>query len=91
MDKLDDVKNVMTPEHYNLVESAGYIKLLRKLQDPEWRKRGRDWLNAEAVGHDVYDGSGNKIGHVIDKRNRDLCLEWRSGSGGYRTGPGELH
>ena len=91
VDSLDKVKNVMKKEHYEIVDNAGYVGLIRKLQDPAWRAAGRAWLNAEATGHDVYDEQGNFIEHVIDTRNRDHCFEWKSGSGGRRWGPTTLH
>ena len=92
VNSLDEVKNVMKPEHYNIVDRAGYIGLIRKLQDPEWRRAGREWLDAEATGHDIFDPlTHNKIGHVIDTRNRDHCFDWlKSGSGGPRYGPSVL-
>ena len=91
VDSLDKVKNVMRKDHYEIVENAGYVGLIRKLQDPAWRAIGRAWLDAEATGHDVYDEMGKFVEHVIDTRNRDHCFEWRSGSGGYRRGPTSLH
>ena len=91
VNSLDEVKNVMNPDHYRIVESAGYIALIRKLQDPAWRAAGREWLNAEATGHDVYDELGNFVEHVIDTRNRDHCLDWNcGGSCGPRNGPSVL-
>ncbi|MBE6372617.1 MAG: hypothetical protein E7055_11180 [Lentisphaerae bacterium] len=91
VDSLDKVKNVMKKEHYAIVDNAGYIGLIRKLQDPAWRAIGRAWLDAEATGHDVYDDTGKFVEHVIDSRNRDHCFDWKSGSGGYRRGPTSLH
>ncbi len=91
VDSLDKVRNVMKKEHYEIVDSAGYVGLIRKLQDPAWRAIGRAWLNAEATGHDVYDETGKFVEHVIDSRNRDHCFEWKSGSGGCRRGPTSLH
>lgn len=92
VDSLDKVRSIMDPDHYRIVNDAGYPKDLEKPQDYNWRKAGRDWLNAEATGHDIYDEFGNKIEHVTDTRNRDHCLDWRSGGGSSRrSGPGELH
>ncbi len=91
VDNLDDVRNVMEPEHYKLVEEAGYVALIKKLTNAAWRAGGVNWLQSEATGYDQYDSSGNYIGHVIQSLNRDHCLDWLSGGGGYRTGPGELH
>ena len=90
VNSLDEVKAVMDPEHYRIVENAGYIGLIRKLQDPAWRAAGRAWLNAEATGHDVYDEFGNFVEHVIDTRNRDHCLDWKCGGSGHRNGPSVL-
>ena len=88
VNSLDEVKNVMKPEHYQIVDQAGYIGLIRKLQDPSWRRAGRAWLDQEATGHNVYDEFGRFLYHVIDTRNRDHCLDWPSGgSGGPRAGP----
>ena len=91
VNSLDEVEKVMEPEHFLTVKNAGYIDLIRKLTDPQWRAAGRAWLNSEATGHDVYDSAGNFIEHVVDTVNRDHCLDWKSGSSGFRTGPGELH
>lgn len=88
VDSLDKVKSVMKKEHYELVENAGYVGLIRKLSDPMWRAAGRTWLNAEATGHDVYDESGNFVEHVTDTRNRDHCYDWAgTGPGAPRKGP----
>ncbi|MCI6287196.1 MAG: pilus assembly protein TadG-related protein [Lentisphaeria bacterium] len=90
-DTLEDAQRYMKPEHYQTVKDAGYIDLIRKLADPAWRAEGIRWLNSEATGYDKYDEYGNFIGHVTQTLNRDHCLDWGSGGGGYRTGPGELH
>lgn len=90
-DTLEDAQKYMKPEHYQTVKEAGYIDLIRKLADPAWRAEGIRWLNSEATGYDKYDEYGNFIGHVTQTLNRDHCLDWGSGGGGYRTGPGELH
>ena len=90
-DTLEDAQRYMKPEHYQTVKEAGYIDLIRKLADPAWRAEGIRWLNSEATGYDKYDEYGNFIGHVTQTLNRDHCLDWGSGGGGYRTGPGELH
>ena len=87
VNSLDEVKQVMKPDHYDIVEKAGYIGLIRKLQDPAWRRAGRAWLDAEATGHDVFDEFGNFVEHVIDTRNRDHCFDWPTGGGGPRAGP----
>ena len=87
VDSLDKVKSVMSKQHYQIVENAGYVDLIKKLQDPAWRAAGRAWLNAEATGHDVVDDFGNVVEHVIDTRNRDHCLDWKGGGSGYRAGP----
>lgn len=92
VDNIDDVKNAMTPEHFKVVEEAGFISLLKRLTDPAWRAQGLAWLNAEATGRDLYDSMGNYTGHETLSLNRDHCLDWASGGGGgNRTGPGELH
>ena len=91
VDSLEEVKDAMSSEHYSVVKNAGYIDLIKKLMDPEWRAAGREWLNAEATGHDVFDDEGQKIGHVTDSIHRDHCLDWPSGGSGKRTGPGILH
>ena len=91
VDSLDAVEAVMEPEHYQLVKNAGYIRRIKKLMDPAWRAAGREWLDAEATGHDVYDEFGHFVEHVIDSINRDHCLYWPSGGSGHRSGPGKLH
>ena len=91
VNSLDEVESVMDPEHYQMVKNAGYIRRIQKLMDPAWRAAGREWLNAEATGHDVYDEFGRFVEHVTDSINRDHCLDWRGGGPGYRTGPGKLH
>ncbi|OQA87005.1 MAG: hypothetical protein BWY31_01049 [Lentisphaerae bacterium ADurb.Bin242] len=88
VDNLDDVRNMMEPEHYKLVEEAGYIALIKKLTNAAWRAEGVNWLNSEATGYDQYDSSGNYIGHVIQSLNRDHCLDWPSGGGGGGPRPG---
>ena len=82
---------VLEPKYYQIVKDAGYLDLLKKLEDPAWRAEGRAWLEAEATGHDVFDAHGRKVGHVVDTVNRDHCNDWPGGSGGLRTGPGTLH
>lgn len=94
VDNMDDLANGINlePKYYKIVKDAGYIDLLKKLEDPAWRAEGRAWLEAEATGHDVFDAAGRKIGHVVDTVNRDHCNDWPSGGGGgFRGGPGVLH
>ncbi len=91
VDTLADVEGAMSPEHYAIVKNAGYIDLIKKLTDAEWRAAGRAWLNAEATGHDVFDEDGRFIEHVTDSIHRDHCLDWPSGGSGKRSGPGILH
>ncbi len=69
-----------------------YANLLKKLDDPEWRQKGLDWLAEEVSGHYVYDKDGHRIGYVVDSTNEDHCDDWPTGGGGgHRTGPGKLH
>ncbi|MBO7146731.1 MAG: hypothetical protein J6W81_03175 [Lentisphaeria bacterium] len=91
VDEIDATEYIMRKDHFTLVKNAGYIDLIKKLTDPRWRQVGIDWLNAEATGYDEFDEAGNFIRHVTTSINRDHCLDWCSGGGGYRTGPGELH
>ena len=91
VDSLDKVKDVMKKEHYEIVNNAGYIGLIRKLQDPAWRAAGRAWLDAVAPWTYIKDESGKIIGREPETRNRDHCFDWKSGSGGYRRGPTSLH
>jgi len=91
VDTLADVEGAMSPEHYAIVKNAGYIDLIKKLTDAEWRAAGRAWLDAEATGHDVFDEDGRFIEHVTDSIHRDHCLDWPSGGSGKRSGPGILH
>ena len=91
VDSLDKVKDVMKKEHYDIVNNAGYIGLIRKLQDPAWRAAGRAWLDAVATWTYIKDESGKIIGREPETRNRDHCFDWKSGSGGYRRGPTSLH
>ena len=91
VDSLDKVKDVMKKEHYEIVNNAGYIGLIRKLQDPAWRAAGRAWLDAVATWTYIKDESGKIIGREPETRNRDHCFDWKSGSGGYRRGPTSLH
>lgn len=92
VDHIDDLADGshLDPKYYNIVKEAGYIDLLKKLEDPAWRAEGRAWLEAEATGHDVFDQAGRKIGHVVDTVNRDHCNEWPSGNS-FVKGPGALH
>ena len=82
---------ILESKYYQIVKDAGYLDLLKKLEDPAWRAEGRAWLQAEATGHDIFDATGRKIGHVVDTINQDHCNDWPGGSGGLRTGPGILH
>lgn len=77
------------PSHWSWFTS--YHNALVKLNDPEWRQQGIDWLDAEATGEDVLDESGNVISHVTLTTNEDHCDDWPTGSGGNREGPDILH
>lgn len=73
--------------------TAWYAQMLKKLDNPEWRQKGIQWLKAEATGHNIYDINGKFISHVTDTINEDHCNDWPSGGGGggTRYGPGKLH
>jgi hypothetical protein len=66
---------------------CSYYNAIVKLNDPEWRQQGRDWLDTEVTGHDVYDEDGNFVEHVVDTTNEDTCDYWPSGGTTPRTGP----
>ena len=89
VNNIDDVEGQLTREEFALCRK--YHKLIKDLDNLTWRLRGREWLNAEATGHDIYDAFDNVIGHVTDTTNEDHCDDWRSGGGGNRYGPGKLH
>ena len=82
---------ILDPKYYQIVRDAGYLDLLKKLEDPAWRAEGRAWLEAEATGRDIFDSFGRKIGHEVLTVNRDHCNDWVGGGGGLRRGPGVLH
>ena len=89
VNNIDDVEGQLTREEFALCRK--YHKLIKDLDNLTWRLRGREWLNAEATGHDIYDAFDNVIGHVTDTTNEDHCDDWSSGGGGNRYGPGKLH
>ena len=89
VNNIDDVEGLLDPADFALCRK--YHNLIKNLDDLSWRLRGRQWLNAEATGHDVYDAFGNVTGHVTDTINEDHCDDWASGGGGNRYGPGKLH
>ena len=89
VNNIDDVEALLDPADFALCRK--YHNLIKNLDDLSWRLRGRQWLNAEATGHDVYDAFGNVTGHVTDTINEDHCDDWASGGGGNRYGPGKLH
>ena len=89
VNNIDDVDGHLTEEEFALCRK--YHNLIKNLDNLSWRLRGREWLNAEATGHDVRDAFGNVIGHVTDTTNEDHCDDWGSGGGGNRYGPGKLH
>ena len=89
VNNIDDVEGQLTREEFALCRK--YHKLIKDLDNLTWRLRGREWLNAEATGHDVRDAFDNVIGHVTDTTNEDHCDDWGSGGGGNRYGPGKLH
>lgn len=69
-----------------------YHTALKKLSDPEWHRRGLEWLNKEIkVGEYENPLTHEKI--PVYKKNRDFCDRWfdPGGSGGIRKGPGSLH
>jgi hypothetical protein len=68
-----------------------YHTAMKKLDDPAWRQKGIDWLDAEATGHDIIDDKGQVIGHVTDSINEDHCDDWGGPGPGNRHGPGVLH
>lgn len=59
-----------------------YHQALVKLNNPEWRQKGIDWLN-RPIAHDK-DGKPVKF-------KKDNCNYWPSGGGGHRAGPSKLH
>lgn len=89
VNNIDDVEGQLTREEFALCRK--YHKLIKDLDNLTWRLRGREWLNAEATGHDVRDAFDNVIGHVTETTNEDHCDDWSSGGGGNRYGPGKLH
>lgn len=68
-----------------------YHQALKKLSDPDWRKRGLEWLNREIKVGEIEDPVTHKKTPVY-KKNRDFCDRWfQGGAGGVRKGPGSLH
>lgn len=71
---------VPVPEHWGWF--VWYHNALLKLDDPEWRARGIEWLETP-----VTDADGNTVG-----TNEDGCDVPPPGGGGrVPTGPGSLH
>ncbi len=63
-----------------------YHRALLKLRDPDFHRRGQEWLETPIRYKE--DALGNKI---VTKRRKDTCDEWRSGGSGVRRGPPVLH
>ncbi len=66
-----------------------YHEALKKLNDPEWRQKGIDWLETVAKTTTYIDENGKEVDKTYT--NEDFCNYWPSGGSGPVTGPSVLH
>lgn len=88
VDTLDDIPSSISSAYGN------YYAALLLLNDPSWRQRGLNWLNAN-IGHQPIYGDPNNptliTGYTPDDYNKDHCDDWTGTGPGPRSGPSSLH
>lgn len=83
VESLDQMSADMLPDPGKWGWFLYYHNALLKLDNPDWRQTGIDWLESPAE----YDDDGNVV-----SVNEDLCDSWPDGGGGGpRSGPSVLH
>jgi hypothetical protein len=82
VDSLDEMGPEVLPDPSHWEWFLYYHNALLKLDNPDWRQMGIDWLDTPTA----WDEDGRVI-----RTNEDSCDDWPPGGNGRRYGPDILH